>query len=63
MRIAIYSRGLESEQLEGLKVLLKEFSTYNIEPVIYQDFLINFILQFILPINIPLLIVQRTWTK
>lgn len=38
MRIAIYSRGLESEQLEGLKVLLAEFSHYNIEPVIYQDF-------------------------
>jgi len=38
MRIAIYSRGLESEQLEGLKVLLSEFSQYNIEPVIYQDF-------------------------
>jgi NAD+ kinase len=38
MRIAIYSRGLESEQLEGLKVLLAEFSHYGIEPVIYQDF-------------------------
>lgn len=38
MRIAIYSRGLESAQLEGLKVLLKEFSHYDIEPVIYQDF-------------------------
>lgn len=38
MRIAIYSRGLESEQLEGLKVLLQEFSHYDIEPVIFQDF-------------------------
>ncbi|MEO8854177.1 MAG: NAD kinase [Ginsengibacter sp.] len=38
MRIAIYSRGLESEQLEGLKVLLTEFSHYDIEPVIFQDF-------------------------
>lgn len=38
MQIAIYSRGLESEQLEGLKVLLTEFSHYDIEPVIYQDF-------------------------
>ena len=37
MRIAIYSRGLESELLEGLKVLLSEFSHYNIEPVIFQD--------------------------
>ena len=38
MRIAIYSRGLESAQLEGLKVLLAEFSHYDIEPVIFQDF-------------------------
>ncbi|MEP6626709.1 MAG: NAD kinase [Ginsengibacter sp.] len=38
MRIAIYSRGLESEQLDGLKILLDEFSHYNIEAVIYQDF-------------------------
>jgi NAD+ kinase len=38
MRIAIYSRGLESEQLEGLKLLLAEFSYYHIEPVIFQDF-------------------------
>lgn len=38
MRIAIYSRGLESDQLEGLKLLLTEFALYNIEAVIYQDF-------------------------
>lgn len=49
MQIAIYSRGLESEQLEGLKVLLSEFSHYNIEPVIYQD-LFN---QFYSSIEIP----------
>ena len=42
MRIAIYSRGLESEQLEGLKLLLREFSHYKIEPVIYQDFFNQF---------------------
>ncbi|MEO6681445.1 MAG: NAD kinase [Ginsengibacter sp.] len=42
MRIAIYSRGLESEQLEGLKVLLEEFSNYQIEPVIFQDFFNQF---------------------
>jgi len=42
MRIAIYSRGLESEQLEGLKLLLAEFSRYKIEPVIYQDFVNQF---------------------
>lgn len=38
MRIAIYSRGLDSEQLEGFKLLLKEFELYNIESVIFQDF-------------------------
>lgn len=42
MRIAIYSRGLESDQLEGLKLLLDEFSIYKIEPVIYQDFFNQF---------------------
>lgn len=42
MRIAIYSRGLESEQLEGLKLLLHEFSHYKIEPVIFQDFFNQF---------------------
>ncbi|MDQ2720291.1 MAG: NAD kinase [Bacteroidota bacterium] len=38
MRIAIYSRGLESEQLQGLKLLIAEFSHYKIEAVVYQDF-------------------------
>jgi NAD+ kinase len=42
MRIAIYSRGLESDQLEGLKLLLAEFSIYKIEPVVYQDFFNQF---------------------
>ncbi|MEO7960519.1 MAG: NAD kinase [Ginsengibacter sp.] len=38
MRIAIYSRGIETEQREGLKLLLTELFRYQIEPVIYQDF-------------------------
>lgn len=38
MRIAVYSRGLDSEQFEGLKLLMKEFELYDIESVIYQDF-------------------------
>ena len=42
MRIAIYSRGLESEQLEGLKLLLNEFLYYKIEAVIFQDFFNQF---------------------
>jgi NAD+ kinase len=38
MRIAIYSRGLEAEQQNGLKLLLSELALYKIEPVIFQDF-------------------------
>lgn len=37
MRIAVYSRGLESEQLDGLRLLLKEFALFEVEAVIYQD--------------------------
>lgn len=42
MRIAIYSRGLDPDQLEGLKLLLAEFSLYKIEAVVYQDFFNQF---------------------
>ena len=37
MRIAIYSRGLEANQREGLKLLLAELAHYKIEPVVYQN--------------------------
>jgi NAD+ kinase len=39
---------LESDQLEGLKLLLAEFSIYKIEPVIYQDFFNQFYSYYIL---------------
>ncbi len=42
MRIAIYSRGLETELQEGLKLLLAELISYKIEPVFYQDFFNQF---------------------
>ena len=42
MRIAIYSRGLEADQQEGLKLLLAELDRYKIEPVIYQNFFNQF---------------------
>lgn len=42
MRIAIYSRGLETELQEGLKLLLAELTLYKIEPVFYQDFFNQF---------------------
>ncbi|MEO5782785.1 MAG: NAD kinase [Ginsengibacter sp.] len=38
MRIAIYSRGLDPDQLHGIKLLLIELAAYKIEPVIFQDF-------------------------
>ena len=38
MRIAIYSRGLEADQQNGMKLLLTELAAYKIEPVIFQDF-------------------------
>lgn len=42
MRIAIYSRGLEENQREGLKLLLAELAHYKIEPVVYQNFFNQF---------------------
>lgn len=42
MRIAIYSRGLETELQEGLKLLLAELALNKIEPVFYQDFFNQF---------------------
>ncbi len=42
MRIAIYSRGLEPNLHQGIKLLLDELFAYNIEPVIFQDFFNQF---------------------
>lgn len=49
MRIAIYSRGLESNKHNDIKLLLDELAVHKIEPVIFQDFF-N---QFYCTINIP----------
>ena len=38
MRIAIYSRGLENNQLQDIELLLKELEKYGAEPVFFQDF-------------------------
>jgi len=38
MRIAIYSRGMEVTQHQGIQLLLDELETYKIVPVIFQDF-------------------------
>ncbi len=42
MRIAIYSRGLESTQHHDIKLLLEELAAFKIEPVIFQDFFNRF---------------------
>ncbi len=49
MRIAIYSRGLEGDQKDDLKLLMTELAHYKIEPVIFQ----NFFNQFYSSIDIP----------
>ena len=42
MRIAIYSRGLDADHQNGIKLLLSELTAYKIEPVIFQDFFNQF---------------------
>lgn len=42
MRIAIYSRGLDTNLQTGIKLLLSELAAYKIEPVIFQDFFNQF---------------------
>ena len=49
MRIAIYSRGLEGNKHNDIKLLLDELALHKIEPVIFQDFF-N---QFYCTVNIP----------
>ncbi|MCC6258847.1 MAG: NAD kinase [Chitinophagaceae bacterium] len=38
MKIAIYSRGIENNQLNDIKLLLGELKSYGAHPVFYQDF-------------------------
>ncbi len=42
MKIAIYSRGIENDQLKDLNLLLEELAHNNIEPVFFQDFFNQF---------------------
>jgi len=42
MRIAIYSRGIESNHLQDIRFLLDELASLNVEPVFYQDFFNQF---------------------
>ncbi|MFT3982167.1 MAG: NAD kinase [Ferruginibacter sp.] len=42
MRIAIYSRGIENNQLEDIEFLLQELVKHGVEPVFYQDFFNQF---------------------
>lgn len=38
MKIAIYSRGIENNQLQDINLLLDEITTHGAEPVFFQDF-------------------------
>jgi NAD+ kinase len=42
MRIAIYSRGIENNQIQDIEVLLAEILKHGAEPVFYQDFFNQF---------------------
>ncbi len=42
MRIAIYSRGIENNQMQDMELLLKELEKHNVEPVFHQDFFNQF---------------------
>ncbi|HSN60335.1 MAG TPA: hypothetical protein VLR49_05350, partial [Ferruginibacter sp.] len=42
MRIAIYSRGIENNQLEDIELLLSVLLKHGAEPVFYQDFFNQF---------------------
>ncbi|MEO5984480.1 MAG: NAD kinase [Ferruginibacter sp.] len=42
MKIAIYSRGIENNQLHDISLLLHELKKYGAEPVFYQDFFNQF---------------------
>ncbi|MEO6405296.1 MAG: NAD kinase [Ferruginibacter sp.] len=42
MRIAIYSRGIENNQIEDIQLLLKELVKHDVEPVFFQDFFNQF---------------------
>ena len=42
MRIAIYSRGIENNQLKDIELLLSELVKLGVEPVFYQDFFNQF---------------------
>jgi NAD+ kinase len=51
MRIAIYSRGLETAQHQDIKLLLDELAAFKIKPVIFQDFFNQFYSAIKMPEN------------
>ncbi|MBS1496460.1 MAG: NAD kinase [Bacteroidetes bacterium] len=42
MRIAIYSRGIENQQLQDIELLITELEKHHVEPVFFQDFFNQF---------------------
>lgn len=42
MRVAIYSRGVENDQLQDMELLISELTRHKVEPVFFQDFFNQF---------------------
>lgn len=59
MKIAIYSRGVENDQLKDLKQLLDELINFGVEPIFFKIFLISFILLYPLKAIIQHLILLK----
>ncbi|MEJ7626631.1 MAG: NAD kinase [Ferruginibacter sp.] len=51
MRIAIYSRGIENNQLQDVTFLLKELKKHGAEPVFFQDFFNQFYSAIEIPVE------------
>ena len=46
MRVAIYSRGVENDQLQDMELLLSELTRHKVEPVFFQDFFNQFLFSY-----------------
>ncbi len=51
MKIAIYSRGMENDQLQDINLLLDELVSYGAEPVFFQDFFNQFYSAIDIPVS------------
>ncbi len=51
MRVAIYSRGVENDQLKDMELLISELSRHKVEPVFFQDFFNQFYSAIPIPVK------------